>query len=526
MQQPSQGAVDQACVNASVKVQLSRAAGSGTVVYVDVQAGRALVITCKHVVQGSTSGARVTFPSGKTAAGEVFDTDPTGSDLAAITIPGDASTPYVSIAQSGPTSGATIWSAGYPHMVGPNPRAGVIESGFNSPGHFYLSIRVDSGDSGSGAFNTAKELIGVIHSKRSSNGPGGAVAVDHVCLSRFFQRAKNLFAQRHRNGPGPVPPQPGPDTPPAPMPDWAKRLKDLEDRHGLLDQKQDAHGKLLDRIRDDLAKANANFRIVEGALQDIHALGTAANGSAAGAATLARGADARAGAASALAQAAHDKLPGLAKLIEDIDAKGDGHAGAIAAVAGKLPAIEKLASESGLPALAKVHEVESRLSPVIGKLADVDSRFGWLMPIALSALGLGGVYPLVKGGQGVLHLFAGRRQSPKPTTQPFVQPSQAAPNDIGRLADVLLGLAGRHQPQPPTTVPSPVTHPVQFAMQPPPVPNEPTHEVKFVGVPTGSGELANFLKAMEVAGRDYPGSIQTINLIQSLKKQLDSPPAK
>lgn len=423
--------IDYPLASACVSVYLSTAAGSGTIIEVDRDHGRALILTCKHVVEGSDGKVRVKLPWGKAEVfGEVLASDKTEADLATIIIPADANTPFVPIAKSRPATGEAFRQVGYPNMIGPTWRSGYVEKWVGNT-EWWLSAIVDSGDSGSGAFlEKERALFAVISKKRmpsknaatmiaefcsNSGPPGPAVAVDLASIQRFVQACQPRF-RNWQSKPGPSQNQPPGIPGPIPPPDAAPRV-DPPKQPSL-----DAFAEI-EKAKREIQAEIADLRAKRGAdvqgVKDLESKLTA---------WVKQLLDVKA------AQDAGSKdtgvqlgllSQGLAEL-RNFAAAIDGKAGQAAASADD--------AQSRLPKLADaLKSGEAKAGDVLGKVSDVESKYGWALSLALSALGLGGIYPAVKAGGAIAGVLSNRIKNRASAAQPAKIDLQFILDELSKL---------------------------------------------------------------------------------------------
>lgn len=157
--------------------------GSGT------HLGGGLVLTNRHVAGRTGRAATVAFPSGQQFDGQVVAIC-SFADLAAIYAPQASSQPRISLASSVPPAGTPVYSAGYPGYTGQGgqrPRQLTQKQGTIIGGvrvewgdSNRLQMRCSSGDSGSGIFDGAGDLVGVLW--------GGANGETMACTYRDTRR--------------------------------------------------------------------------------------------------------------------------------------------------------------------------------------------------------------------------------------------------------------------------------------------------------------------------------------------------
>lgn len=168
---------------------------SGVIVH--VEGVKALVITAQHcIADGKFNGeVSIRFVDGKIVTGHVVRVQNSGDDLAAILIPADDKTAAVKVAKTAPPIGAAVTQCGYTGAEpgkGPYQRRGTVEK-YEGP-FVYLSLKVNGGDSGSGVFNSDKQLCGIVVRRMSDIGPGKCLAYEHARLQRFYELCmKELF---------------------------------------------------------------------------------------------------------------------------------------------------------------------------------------------------------------------------------------------------------------------------------------------------------------------------------------------
>ena len=131
--------------------------GSGTLV--DVVGGRGLIITCEHVVRGSSS-VSVSFLRGETCGGTVVATNK-GNDLAAIVVQGQLPKPIMSAAFRGEQS-YTISGFGSGDFRQTSGRLAGISSASPGATHRWatLATNVRPGDSGAGIMDEQGMFVG------------------------------------------------------------------------------------------------------------------------------------------------------------------------------------------------------------------------------------------------------------------------------------------------------------------------------------------------------------------------------
>lgn len=203
--------------------------GSGTVFHLDLERGLAFVTTNSHVVPQNVPvnvifSKSAAYPEGRTAKGRFLATD-RDADITLIAISAEAKTPYVPMAERSPEPGTQIWQVGYPYFTNwtrPIQRTGRA-AGFAGSGRnmrlsdnvyqevatsLRLQLRINSGDSGSGVFNSAGELCGMCWG--SSNSDSLAVAVENIWA--IVERTQYVGLCQPKR-PGQRPPPPGPPPP-------------------------------------------------------------------------------------------------------------------------------------------------------------------------------------------------------------------------------------------------------------------------------------------------------------------------
>jgi hypothetical protein len=373
-QQPGQ--VPAWIVAASVKVQVCTDhcwLGSGTVFHVDSKRRLAFVLTNHHVVPAERSSIKVTFPNGRAyqAAFICTETDP---DVSIVAIQGEASTPYVPLAEASPPAGTPIYQVGYPGGHGPVPRQGVSRGmrSFDRKGVQNLDVSLGSagGDSGSGIFRASDgKLCGVLWGGIPGTSSTKAVPIEYVHKMIREVDAKytvivGVGVIRDRPPQQPVYPQqppagivpppvvsPIPPAPPQPDP-------------------------LIETIRQDLAAAKAVLPTHAKAISDLNAQLQQTAKLASDALNKAGSAHTAAGNLGSTLSHVQDELgriPQLAGLYEEVKGKLPQLGAAISDVNSKVPAIaakvEALAAAGGASTLPLIGAIGGPVGAALGLAA-------------------------------------------------------------------------------------------------------------------------------------------------------------
>jgi S1-C subfamily serine protease len=151
-------------IAASVKVQNQLRQGSvsvsGTIVGKTSDGKYYLVLTCKHLFEQGVNALNVIVPdTGKRYPAQWYGADER-ADLAILLIPAQDELPTLRLGERTPAFGAKVWQVGYPRGQGPIPREGVYLGSLDGDDVYRMTVA--PGDSGSGVFSTAGELIGVV----------------------------------------------------------------------------------------------------------------------------------------------------------------------------------------------------------------------------------------------------------------------------------------------------------------------------------------------------------------------------
>lgn len=220
-------------VAASVLVQGNTGAGSGTVVRIGQADGIGVVLTNRHVVEGSSRFTLI-FAAGQRVEASVLAVS-ASRDLALLTFAAAAGTVALPLAAEAPRSGAAIYQVGYP-LGRRTSRVGTI-LGYRpghppAPNHLLVSFNVVPGDSGSGVI-LAKEraLCGVIWGYVSYDAAGlGARENSAVELRDVAAFVEACLPRLRKLGPAPVrpPPEVAPAVPPTGSDRDRERERDLE----------------------------------------------------------------------------------------------------------------------------------------------------------------------------------------------------------------------------------------------------------------------------------------------------------
>ena len=493
--------------------------GSGTIVAVDSEWQRALVLTCRHVLPDDPAPKRnlslsVVMSPAQLAAGDRIEVIlPDGrkftaswlmaderADLAACVIPATESLPCAPVADRQPDPGEAVWQVGYPGGVGPKARSGVARglNGWIQTGApvWGLNLWCAPGDSGSGIFRPSDgALVGVLW-----GGTQGKPDTAANCLAdvrRFLQRCFQWVRPGQGKGKGPT--SPGPGKPSEPLPgtpsvedsriaESARRLDAIEkaiagwkDTHAAIDKdlatertgrlanagRIDSAESVIGRIRNDLDAAKQ----IGGAHAD------------------------RIGQAEA----------GLGKLAEELAKAhqvGDLLTGKLGSIHDKLAPLEAA--------------VSAKLPAVEATLGTVTSAFPWL---AFGAASGGAIPVLALASWGVSALI--RRRSGKVGNVTSIPAAPAASGmDLGTLIASLRKVASQDQPA------QPVQSPAPQQQQPPLPPQTVVHtEHEFVTVQDESRARA-FEEALKQAAVNYPGAAPLVKWIEDVAKQVQSGQSK
>lgn len=463
--------------------------GSGTLV--DVQGGKGLVITNKHVVN-KPADITVTWHNGYSVAGTFLACDSV-ADLGAVVIQCPDTTKAIPVATARPAVGQSIQQAGYP---GPERvlirRAGRIMAMNSRSGNaINLTLTVVSrhGDSGSGIFDPAtKTLVGVLW-----GGDGrSSVAVEQADLHRFTNHCLGLLGRRPRTPtvppPAPVPPgvppshppgevpppvplpPAGPSSPPAELPaELGRRLAGLESRLGELLAMEP--GKRFEEIKGHLDKLQTILALAKTGVEEAKNAGL-------------------------LSADRADKIAAKVALVDSVLAKIEGSGGKIDEIILALaPVLKGVASSDG-----KLGQVLAKLPEIAATVGAGGKAWGlvdWL--VALGA-GVGGPLGLVLSGAAIYRKF-GR-----------------AAGATGAVVtdDLVRAIAGRLQPQP--------AQPAQVVVtQGPPLPQVVSTVPTFVPYESPSEELAAYKRAMAELAQKYPGAVDILETLKSYAQQMRDP---
>ena len=147
-------------IRSSAKIyENGQAIGSGVCFYTEWKT--ALVLTNKHVAPNNQKKYAVQFPGEGVKKAQWLKAD-SKADLAVLKTDADFSTMWRPIAEGPPGVGESLWQIGYPWGRGPMTRWGAVKA---IDGHMWMTMLVDSGDSGSGLFRGAKHgttIVGLI----------------------------------------------------------------------------------------------------------------------------------------------------------------------------------------------------------------------------------------------------------------------------------------------------------------------------------------------------------------------------
>lgn len=490
---------------------MSNGSGSGTVIYAEDEGGlrKYYVITCKHVISGLDPNLKVHFPNGSVHKATFVVAD-SKADLAIIYFTTYQDIAWAPVASAKPPIGTPLSQVGYPGGQGPVQRTGRVSSYMPwSRGTYNLvvSFQVRPGDSGSGVFVTAeKALCGVIW---GVVGNSQHVAVEWSDIKRFT----DVCLPKHRPRPPPVPPVPPPVPPvppphPAPNPAILEAIRDINKRIAEIESrvagKEDIRGviakikELEDRfpgLRDKLKELEGQF---PGLLEKIGKLAEIISGAQQGQAP----------------EGDSDMLTTILSLL---------------GIGIGLPGISVLGYNIGSWWLRrrKTKLAEVITSAISSRLGGSSAPVEQSPPPAPQPNGL-----LLKILLDVMSKAQAQAQASASVAAPSAPPAPPSgpPNgQEGALLKMLLDFLSKSQQ---AQVPSSVTLP--FPSEPQatqktqtvgPVASglvQPSHEIKWVPYEVMSKELQLLLKAMEIVGRDYPGTQAVLNLIQSLKKQLEA----
>lgn len=483
-------------------------------VIVDVAKGSGLVLTNHHVVAAPTPEQRlkhritepftgkatITFPSGQAVEGNVVGVDQAGGDLGAIAIPADASTPVIPLAATSPPVGSQICQVGYggDRM---QQRTGLLPGYRQNPWQMVLPFQVIPGDSGSGVFVLPqKELVGVVWGFIESGGHNESQAVTLANAGRFVLACRPLLPWRRKIdeqiGQAPRPPATPPAMPPASPPvaqlptppaasgpgpaDGADKIKrELDALRATMEAELDAFRAAVEGRSADATKGAGELKLLQQIVGDLK---TGHRDLAGEVAKLKASVTNNQGDVVSILNALKSRLDEARAAADVGTAKAGEVAGKLGPLATRIAAIETEVASHG-PILGKL--ISQAAAPAIAGEA--------VSPILLAT----GPAGLGVAGLGLLVTLILARKRNAVTLQ------------LPSLAPASVDAAAAARATPPAAIPAA-----------PPA----THEIKFVPVEKASAELAATLKAMEVAGRDYPGMMNVINTIQGLKKQLMATP--
>ncbi len=400
-------------VAASVQLEFPQCGGSGTVVYVDRAKGIGLVLTNRHIIEkaGGKEGT-AKFPSGVKVPCEILAVDRAGSDLAAVSIPADTSTPMIPVADRVPPPGTLVCQVGYggfdpqtfPFM---QQRIGILASQEMRDASWDdkpqtvlpLPFNVIPGDSGSGVFAVGeRKLIGVVWGYKGRKGidqQSQCVSIQNV--GRFAIACRPLLPwrrgieQKINQPPQATPPAPPPNQPPVQPP---AVLPDPP-APGVPDD-------LMAKIRSDIDALKAAVAGVDGKATD-------------GLSKLGQVVDGLKGSHSALAT----DLAQVSQAVKDLKGGQGSLADALSKIA---PAVADAKSKlEGLPVLGgQLGELEKKVaaqSPIIAKIA---ADAGALGP-ALSPLLLGTGPAGLLAALGALYLALKKKVTPPDAFTTVVQ---------------------------------------------------------------------------------------------------------
>lgn len=274
-------------VAASVLVQGTAGAGSGTSLRIGQPDGVGVVLTNKHVVEGSNRFT-VRFPDGNQVQANVLAVS--GSrDLALLTFAATSGTPTLAVATEAPRGGAAVYQVGYPSGRRTH-RAGTI-LGYRpgtppAPHQLLVSFAVIPGDSGSGVILAKEKALcgvvwGYVSYDQAGLGPRENSAVElrdvQIFVEACLPRLRKLFPERK---PAPIyspvippvaPIPPGGDVPPSPpvSADWERIKADIDDlRKAIKPGVDQSH---LDGLKDRLKLLERGGEDVRGLLGKLSA---------------------------------------------------------------------------------------------------------------------------------------------------------------------------------------------------------------------------------------------------------------
>ncbi|MGD9635200.1 MAG: serine protease [Pirellulales bacterium] len=171
--------------------------GSGTLISKDD--ATALVLTCSHLFDESSSNIVVTFPSGDRYGARLVNRD-RAHDLAALLIRVPAETP-LAVDDSDPVG--VLTACGYGGDGRFTPVRGAITGAAQAVGATFPSLKIGGavrpGDSGGGVLNTVGQLVGVVWGCRE----GETYFTCGTPLRNFLARIRHPIARREPGRPRP-----------------------------------------------------------------------------------------------------------------------------------------------------------------------------------------------------------------------------------------------------------------------------------------------------------------------------------
>lgn len=415
--QVGQASVPGWIVAASVRVSVCSSQGcwlgSGTIFHVDAGRGLAFVLTNHHVVPAERCAIKVSFPGGGTVPATFICTE-TGPDISIIAVRGDATTPFVPLAEAAPAAGTPVYQVGYPHGHGPVCRAGIAEgpggqvAGKFTEARFYLDTT--QGDSGSGIFRRSDGKLCAVLWGGSGRSSTSAVPVEYV--HKMLKDADpydvivGVGVLRPRQ---PTPPQQpaAPATPWSPPASGGPVVTPIAPVQPTAPAQPDpvltGLQNAVAAIQQDVATAKAALPIHSKAITDLGSQLQQVNQTAA--------------AALAKAGGAQSSASGLQTIVSDVQSK-----------LGQLPQLAGVVSDvqSKLPQLATVlSDVNSKVPAIAAKVEALGTAAGGASTLPLIGA-IGGPVGIALGLAALLASLAAKKGATAPAPVTFQLPASVA----------------------------------------------------------------------------------------------------
>lgn len=443
----------------------------------DEEAGKAYVLTCKHVVDKAAAGLSVLFPGDNEPRPAAFLGASTTADLSILWVRTRGRTAFTPLAKSAPQTGAAVMQAGYPwyrRQQGIRRRGLVRERLFyHKPFELRLGFQVDSGDSGSGVFGMDRKLVGVIWGYYQD---GDACATGVTECWRLIQRGdlKIYFGLRRPKiiAPPAAPAQPAPPNPYWPPPGATPPGVQPPATPPLAPD----FGPLLSRLKaleDQLSGHAGQLKLLEGAAGNAQGL--------------------------------------LAQAKAEIDA---------------LKSSGILSDQRAADLAKRLADAHALLGPLAGKVGELAPLVAKAEAAAGAAGGLAGIAPWLIGGAtaGPLGLglsllaWLGMRATKKVVgiAGPVPQGQPVSVPDLSPVLGAVQAIAGRL-----AALESRPTQPAQVIVSPPvqaPVP--PAPPTQYVPVAQPSAELDALRQALDLMVQRNPGAQATVEALKNYAAQI------